>query len=160
VTDKIHPDSRTPSPEQRGGEQPETSAHGGPSSAEWRQNHDTMRSAAMHRIAGPASTDDLAAGGGLNVPGGEAHPELAAHAPSSNHGGDAPGAPAPSEPIPGERDPSTMMHRQPGAIGGQFAGAGVPSPDTHGWMDDRTAREHAREGGGGAVRKSKDSSHR
>jgi len=113
----------------------------------------------MHSITSPTSTN-IAAGGGLSLPGGEAHPELAAQAPSSAHGGDAPGAPAPREPIPGERDPSTMMHRQPGAIGGQFASADVPSPDTHGWMDDRTAQEHAREGGGGSVRKPKDSSHR
>ena len=160
MTDTIHPDSGTPSPEPRAGGQPSTSDQSAPSSVEWRQNHDAMRSAAMHPITGPASTDNLAAGGGLNVPGGEAHPELAAHAPSSDHAGDAPGTPAPREPIPGERDPSTMTHREPGAVGGQFAGAGVPSPDTHGWMDDRTAHEHAREGGGGAVRKPKDSSHR
>ena len=141
MSDTIHHDSTTPSAEPPGG---------------GRQDHDTMRSAAMHPIIGPADPN-VAAGGGLAVPGGEAHPELAAQAPSSEHGGDAPGSPAPREPIPGERDPSTMMHREPGAVGGQFAGATVPSPDTHDWMDDRTAQEHAREGGGGAVRKPKDS---
>ena len=51
-------------------------------------------------------------------------------------------------PIPGERDPSTLTHREPGAVGGQFAGADIPSPAPAGWLDDRTAREHAREGGG------------
>jgi hypothetical protein len=50
--------------------------------------------------------------------------------------------------IPGERDPSTLTHREPGAVGGQFAGADIPSPNQKEWLDDRTAREHAREGGG------------
>jgi hypothetical protein len=50
--------------------------------------------------------------------------------------------------IPGERDPTTLTHREPGAIGGQFAGADVPSPDPKNWMDERTAHEHTREGGG------------
>ena len=50
--------------------------------------------------------------------------------------------------IPGERDPTTLTHREPGAIGGQFAGADVPSPDPKNWLDERTAREHTREGGG------------
>ena len=50
--------------------------------------------------------------------------------------------------IPGERDPSTLTHREPGTMGGQFAGADVPSPDPKNWLDERTAREHTREGGG------------
>jgi hypothetical protein len=50
--------------------------------------------------------------------------------------------------IPGERDPTTLTHREPGAVGGQFAGADMPSPDPKAWLDERTAREHAREGGG------------
>jgi hypothetical protein len=50
--------------------------------------------------------------------------------------------------IPGERDPTTLTHREPGAVGGRFAGADVPSPDPKAWLDERTAREHAREGGG------------
>ncbi len=56
---------------------------------------------------------------------------------------------APHEPmIPGGRDPSTLTHREPGAVGGQFSGADIPSPNRGEWLDDRTAREHAREGGG------------
>ena len=50
--------------------------------------------------------------------------------------------------IPGERDPSTLTHREPGAVGGQFSGADIPSPNQQEWLDERTAREHAREGGG------------
>ena len=50
--------------------------------------------------------------------------------------------------IPGERDATTLTHREPGAVGGQFNGADVPSPDAKAWLDERTAREHAREGGG------------
>ena len=56
---------------------------------------------------------------------------------------------APHDPmIPGQRDPSTLTHREPGAVGGQFSGADIPSPNQQEWLDDRTAREHAREGGG------------
>ena len=49
--------------------------------------------------------------------------------------------------IPGERDPTTLTHRQPGAIGGRPNGADIPStpPD---WEDDVTRREHELEGGG------------
>jgi hypothetical protein len=50
--------------------------------------------------------------------------------------------------IPGERDATTLTHREPGAVGGQFNGADVPAPDATAWLDERTAREHAREGGG------------
>jgi hypothetical protein len=116
-----------------------------------RQDHDVMRAAAMRQVSG-GSTDTLAAIGALDVPGHEAHPELANHPHGSDFGGDAPGGPAPHEPIPGERDATTLTHREPGAVGGQFAGADTPSPDTHAWMDERTAREHAREGGGPVAR--------
>lgn len=54
----------------------------------------------------------------------------------------------PQGPIPGERDPSTLTHRDTGAMGGQFSGADIPPPNPKEWLDDRTAREHAREGGG------------
>lgn len=30
--------------------------------------------------------------------------------------------------IPGERDPSTLTHREPGAVGGQFPGGDSPAP--------------------------------
>ena len=63
----------------------------------------------------------------------------------------APWAQPPHDPIPGERDPKTLTHREPGAVSGQFAGADIPSqpPD---WLDRRTAYEHALEGGGDAVK--------
>lgn len=49
--------------------------------------------------------------------------------------------------IPGERDPANLTHREPGAVGGQFAGGDIPAQKAD-WLDDRTARERAREGGG------------
>ena len=53
----------------------------------------------------------------------------------------------PPEMIPGERDSTTLTHRQPGAIGGQFSGADTPSGDSP-VMDEETARLHTIEGGG------------
>ena len=52
-----------------------------------------------------------------------------------------------AERIPGERDPSTLTHREPGAMGGDAHGGDVPAtpPD---WEDAETRREHKREGGG------------
>lgn len=128
--------------------------HGAEPPGRGEQDHNVMRSASMRPITGPGSTDVVAASGGLDVPGREPHPELASRAPGSEHGGDAPGVSAPHEPIPGERDPTTLMHREPGAVGSRFAGADVPPPDP-GWLDERTAREHALEGGGGEARKRK-----
>jgi hypothetical protein len=118
-----------------------------------RQDHDVMRAAAMRPVSGPASTDTLAAGGGLDVPGREPHPELAAvpDAPA------AAGGRAHHEIIPGERDATTLTHREPGAIGGQFAGGDTPPPDASAWLDEQTASEHAREGGGTIARKPHDS---
>ena len=53
-----------------------------------------------------------------------------------------------AEPIPGAHDSSTLMHRQPGSIGGRPNGADIPAaaPD---WEDDETKRLHELEGGGG-----------
>ena len=100
-----------------------------------------MHDASMRPVTGPASTKTLAAIGGLQVPGREPHaPSATTHPPA--------GADSPHELIPGERDASTLTHRQPGAIGGQFAGADIPASAPQTWMDERTALEHAREGGG------------
>ena len=52
-----------------------------------------------------------------------------------------------AEPIPGERDWSTLTHREPGAIGGNPYGADIP-PVSPAWEDLETCREHEREGGG------------
>jgi hypothetical protein len=104
-----------------------------------RQDHDVMREAAMRPVAGPASTGTLAAIGGTDLPGHEAHPELA---------GGAPGAAAPHEIIPGERDATTLTHREPGAVSGQFAGADIPPGAPPDWMADATRRDRELEGGG------------
>ena len=109
-----------------------------------RQDHDVMRAASMRPVSGPASTDTLAAGGGTDVPGREPHPELAAAALA---GGQAPGVTRVPEPIPGEREPGNLTHRELGSMGGQFAGADIPRTGG-GTMDARTALERAREGGG------------
>ena len=81
-----------------------------------RTDHDAMRAASMRRTSGPASVDALAAIGGVELPGRESHVELI----------------PPEEPlhelIPGEYDATTLTHREPGAIGGQFSGADLP-PD-------------------------------
>ena len=102
-----------------------------------RQDHDAMRAASLRPVEGPASVDDLAAIGGLEVPAHESHPELAPAPPESTR-----------EPIPGERDATTLTPREPGAVSGQFSGGDTPSVDTKTWLDERTAREHAKEGGG------------
>jgi len=51
------------------------------------------------------------------------------------------------ERIPGERDSETATHSEPGIIAGTGYGDNIPpeQPDT---MDERTRREHGREGGG------------
>jgi len=50
-------------------------------------------------------------------------------------------------PIPGERDPTNLTHREPAAIGGEFAGADIP-PVAPPWLDETIANDHIREGGG------------
>jgi hypothetical protein len=62
-----------------------------------------MRAASLRPATGPGSTDTLAAIGGLDLPAGEAHPELAP----------APAGSTP-EPIPGERDATNLTHPGPG----------------------------------------------
>jgi hypothetical protein len=52
-----------------------------------------------------------------------------------------------AEMIPGEYDASTLMHREPGAIGGRPNGVDIP-PVPPEWEDDTTRREHELEGGG------------
>ncbi len=102
-----------------------------------------MRAASMRPVSGPASTDTLAASGGTDVPGREPHPELASAALDAHDAGEA----TVPEPIPGERDPGNLTQREPGSMGGQFAGADIPAAGG-GTMDERTMLERAREGGG------------
>jgi hypothetical protein len=54
-----------------------------------------------------------------------------------------------AELIPGARDPSTLTHRERGAIGGDPYGADIPAA-TPEWEDETTRRLHALEGGGEA----------
>jgi hypothetical protein len=56
--------------------------------------------------------------------------------------------------IPGQRDESTLTHRQPGSIGGDPHGADVPAAPPE-WEDEQTKREYQRDGGG-AERERKD----
>ena len=48
-----------------------------------------------------------------------------------------------AERIPGERDPSTLTHREPGSMGGDPYGADIP-PVPAQWEDEETCREHER----------------
>jgi hypothetical protein len=107
-----------------------------------------MREASLRPVTAPAGTDVLAAIGGIDLPGGESHPELAHGALGPEPRGEA-ARPMPApERIPGERDASTLTHREAGAVSGQFAGADIPSAEPRDWLDERTARERAKEGGG------------
>lgn len=105
------------------------------------QDHDAMRAASMHPIEGEAATRTLAASGGGELPGRE-RPDHPRHVPPDV----ATGA-AVHEPIPGEHDASTAVPRQPGAVGGRFNGADLPSNDGDPSLDDRVARERGKEGG-------------
>jgi hypothetical protein len=100
-----------------------------------------MRDASMRPVSGPASSDTLAAGGGLELPGRERNSPLAMM-PDVNRQRDG------YELIPGAREPDTLTRREPGAIGGRFNGADLRA-DAGESLDERTAAEHAREGGGG-----------
>ena len=101
-----------------------------------RWDHETMRQAAESPLRGPASTDTLAASGGLELP---------AHRVPEQRGAVS----SAEEPIPGERDASTLTRRQPGAMGGRFSGADTPSVDPAHLMDPATLHDRQLEGGGG-----------
>ena len=87
------------------------------------QNHEVMRAAAQTAVRGPAASSVVSNLAALGVPGGEPHP-IDVSAEGEVH-----------EPIPGERDPETLPHREPGAIGrspaddAPNAGAGVALTD-------------------------------
>ena len=95
-----------------------------------------MRKAAHRVVDGPAASDRVAAGGGLEVPRG-VPPQDTERADESA---------AASALIPGAREADTLTHREPAAIGGLFTGADIPSDQTE-WLDRTTAIEHRREGG-------------
>lgn len=98
----------------------------------FRQSHDAMRVSATRPVHGPASTDTLAASGGLELRGA---PEKLP--PRTMR-----------EPIPGEREPDTLLGTQPGAVGGVGFGVDLPYTDLEKTMDMQTSHEHEIEGGG------------
>ena len=95
-----------------------------------------MREAAQRPVTGPAGVDCLAASGGLDVPG--RRPQVPRQS----------GLHTEPEPIPGERDRSTLTGRQPGAIGGRPSGADTPSSEPDVLMDAATVHDRVLEGGG------------
>jgi hypothetical protein len=98
------------------------------------QTHQVMQADASRPIAGPAATGTLAAGGGLELPGREAHPYAVEHETLQH------------EPIPGERDPGTLTSREPGGIG-TLSGAELPQVDPRAWLTEEDIDELRREGG-------------
>ena len=99
------------------------------------QTHETMRGDASRLVMGPASAPTLASGGGLEVPGGEPHPDVVQRETLSH------------EPIPGERDRATLTAREPGAIG-TFAGGELPRSDARALLSEDDIEELRRDGGG------------
>lgn len=99
------------------------------------QTHQVMQADASRPVTGPASTATLAAGGGLEVPGREAHPYAVEHETLLH------------EPIPGERDPATLTTREPGAIG-TSSGAELPEADPRASLSEDHIEELRRDGGG------------
>jgi hypothetical protein len=81
-----------------------------------------------------------AASGGLEVPGGELNsttvPAVSIDAAHTH------------EPIPGERDASTLTHREVGAMGSGGNGELTPPEGADALLDRTTRRELVREGGG------------
>lgn len=108
----------------------------------WKWDHEMMREAAQRPVTGPASTDTLAASGGLELPAHESHP---LHPSTETR----------EEPIPGERDPGALTARPVGAIGGRFSGADTPSPEPEHVMDRATLHDREIEGGKGQGDKGK-----
>jgi hypothetical protein len=95
-----------------------------------------MRAASMTPVSGgPATTNVVAASGGLDLPGRNPVHIRPTATPS-----------AIPEPIPGERDPTNLTHREPGAMGVALD-ADVPQPTTS-LMDEQTLHDREVEGGG------------
>lgn len=97
-----------------------------------------MRAASMTPLdTSDASTETLAANGGLDLPGRD----RTRPAPVLTGSG-------PHEPIPGERDRSTLTHREPGSMGTPFNVEASAPPST---MTDATKHDRELEGGGEEV---------
>jgi hypothetical protein len=91
------------------------------------QNHETMRAAAQTAVTGPAASPLVSNLAGLEVPGGEPHPI-------------APADDGAHEPIPGERDPGNLTHREAGAIGRSPA-SDAPAGDAAALLSDDDVEE-------------------
>jgi hypothetical protein len=102
-----------------------------------RIDHEAMRRAAELPTSGPAATDTVAASGGLDLPGHESHPT----APASSHAGA-------HEPIPGERDRTTLPPAEPATAGATGFGADLPAADADPTVDRAAADRNRWEGGG------------
>jgi hypothetical protein len=116
--------------------------------ASGRTTQESMREAAHRPVAGPASSDRLAAGGGLEIP------DAPEGQPFHEHGIHETGA---MGLIPGAREPSNLTHREPGAISGQFNGSDIPAVQTD-LLNEAEKIESYREGGldrGSATRKAR-----
>ena len=100
-----------------------------------------MRADSLIHIAGPASSETLAVGGGLDVPGREP-------ASSEAHVDDLGTVSPDPELIPGAYEPDTVTTRDPGAIGGRFNGADQQSAPAETLADERVRDEWRRIGGG------------
>lgn len=57
-------------------------------------------------------------------------------------------AASPHEPIPGERDPTTLTHREAGSMGGRFNGEDAAPNGLEETLDQRTKHDRELEGGG------------
>jgi hypothetical protein len=105
------------------------------------QNHDTMRASAMRTISGPGAADFIAAGGGLDLPGVDASKGTSAlndGSPLTDPARLTPRIGPDHEPIPGERDVTTLTGSQTGTIGGGGVGAHNPSPTRATGVDDES----------------------
>jgi hypothetical protein len=102
-----------------------------------RTTQESMREAAHRAVSGPASSDRLAAGGGLEVPA------AAAGETFHQHGVHETGA---SGLIPGARELDNLTHREPGSVSGSFNGSDIP-PGPTALLDEADRIELYREGG-------------
>ena len=66
----------------------------------------------------------------------------------ANHRASPIDATSPHEPIPGERDPGTLTHRQAGAMTGRFNGADAVTDGLEETLDRTTKHDRELEGGG------------
>jgi hypothetical protein len=101
-----------------------------------RIDHEAMRRASELPTSGAGASDTLAASGGLELPGREAH-SGGARSPEHHH-----------EPIPGEHDITTLAPTDRAIVGTTGYGADLPATNEDSTVDEETARHTQWEGGG------------